>query len=1317
MSQLLARDFPPPRDWQAFERLTFDLFSRMWRTNDAELHGRQGQSQSGVDVYGTDRHEGGRFTGVQCKGRDASYGSALKESELRDEVAKALTFQPPLEVFVVVTTAPNDVAIQKIAREISRKHEGDGRFEVRVMGWDTLKQRITDYPELVQKHFTDLAPIDLVGAIERWRSEAGHGFDQVRSDIQQQTRRLLVGLQDAAVGGDALALRIGDYAKLTEGGSPRAALRMLRRILDEEGETASPLARFRLFGNMASAHFALGEDDEAMAQLRRSYEAYPDYPNAQASMAMLHVLEGNRDDGLALAKAALARDPGLERAAMVLIDAAPLTVPLAELEGQLSQDLLDKASVQLALSGRAHRVGDQQASLRHAEAALAVDPRSWRAQAAVAEALMQPLSGEEGVELTRALPEELRPALTRATDLLRKAWTSLAAQESSHLGRHVAYNFMSCLLIGGEEGEADEVLDQAIQQNPTYAPLRVRFAQRAAAEDDWQAADAALGEVDDDEATFEELAFRAHVKLRLKDVPGTRDMVGRMATLAQSDVRRQIVAAFEALADSLEGANLLEATNAKLADYPNSVLIRSVVFDFLPEEEPYRAQLVEEITTLAGGELSKRERLHAAETLYAAGQYGLAADLYAPLHGVDVDSTALSRHLRALHLAGRRAESRELYERLPSALRTSQRYLGLGINIYMEAGLLRRALDLVERSLQTRDDLHDRLVWVDLQLRQGRREPVATWLRQVPDDIAGSPRELINLAGFVDRHLEDDNKALALGYRALRAGYADPQVHLGFAFGLMLMGRNAERDIATPDRVEPGAGVILHDDATGERLLHVIETGEDPRPERGELAPADPFAQQLLGLAPGDTVEVARMGADPLTYRVAEIQSAYLFALHRTLREFTRLFPGHPAFGSMTLGDGDKEDQFEPVFAVARRRATWINNLKDRYQEGTLPLCLIAPIAGMSVFELWEAFRSGESGRFLVAQELDAEVQAGRASAEAGLTIVDPLAVYTWVRLGLAPVIEKVRDRLGIVQTSIDLLRALLDEREDHRGRTTGSLGWDGEHYHMVRLSPEAIEASIVTAREAVAFAENLHLVPAEAAEPLPQEIRDLLEGSAPAFLDTILASRQEGRAVLTDDLGLRVLAQSAGAQTTWTQPWLEVQVRQGTIGRAEYRATVEAMIEAKYDLTMFGHGEVLAALQEASWTMNDVLRRYVRAMVRPNVNPESLVRMLSVLVLDSRAVTASDVNRARFHVALVAAFEEDGRGAFAVELYKSLIVAVYQQVRARLGRALLPSRLRSTTYLNRPEDLAQELDNGAQGHAQSIMQELLRGGLRLKSP
>jgi hypothetical protein len=106
---------PPPKYCQQFEDLCLTIFQHVWRCPTAQQNGRQGQPQQGTDIWGTDD---GALVGVQCKGKDAGFGATLSKQELLDEVDKAKGFRPPLSHWILATTAPKDVRIEELAREI-----------------------------------------------------------------------------------------------------------------------------------------------------------------------------------------------------------------------------------------------------------------------------------------------------------------------------------------------------------------------------------------------------------------------------------------------------------------------------------------------------------------------------------------------------------------------------------------------------------------------------------------------------------------------------------------------------------------------------------------------------------------------------------------------------------------------------------------------------------------------------------------------------------------------------------------------------------------------------------------------------------------------------------------------------------------------------------------------------------------------------------------------------------------------------------------------------------------------------------------------
>ena len=66
-SQVLA-----PSDWEKFENLCADLFADEWEDPHVVRHGRRGQRQHGVDVFGQTKH----FRGWPSSLRSRAVGSA-----------------------------------------------------------------------------------------------------------------------------------------------------------------------------------------------------------------------------------------------------------------------------------------------------------------------------------------------------------------------------------------------------------------------------------------------------------------------------------------------------------------------------------------------------------------------------------------------------------------------------------------------------------------------------------------------------------------------------------------------------------------------------------------------------------------------------------------------------------------------------------------------------------------------------------------------------------------------------------------------------------------------------------------------------------------------------------------------------------------------------------------------------------------------------------------------------------------------------------------------------------------------------------------
>jgi hypothetical protein len=172
----VTSQYAPPQSWEEFESLCADIYARIWDDAQTQKHGRQGQPQGGVDVYGRPAER--TYTGIQCKKREIWPPIDLTTAEIDEEVAKAKTWEPGLKHYIIATTASNDERVQAHARAITKAHKKKRLFSVEVVSWDEITRRLADYPDLLRK-YGYLPNLDLVETV-KLVVEQVHEATQVR---------------------------------------------------------------------------------------------------------------------------------------------------------------------------------------------------------------------------------------------------------------------------------------------------------------------------------------------------------------------------------------------------------------------------------------------------------------------------------------------------------------------------------------------------------------------------------------------------------------------------------------------------------------------------------------------------------------------------------------------------------------------------------------------------------------------------------------------------------------------------------------------------------------------------------------------------------------------------------------------------------------------------------------------------------------------------------------------------------------------------------------------------------------------------------
>ena len=145
---------PPPDTWQWFESICHLLWREIWSDPNAQMNGRRGQPQHGVDIFGRPIYQDS-YAGVQCKDKDTRLGSALTENEMENECQKATEFVPDISSFTIATSGPRDETLQRHARQLTEAETYP--FEVSVWSWDDIEQEILFRPAILSRFYTGIS--------------------------------------------------------------------------------------------------------------------------------------------------------------------------------------------------------------------------------------------------------------------------------------------------------------------------------------------------------------------------------------------------------------------------------------------------------------------------------------------------------------------------------------------------------------------------------------------------------------------------------------------------------------------------------------------------------------------------------------------------------------------------------------------------------------------------------------------------------------------------------------------------------------------------------------------------------------------------------------------------------------------------------------------------------------------------------------------------------------------------------------------------------------------------------------------------------
>lgn len=146
-------DLPKPKSWDEFEDITWEIYKRKWHDNYAQKHGRKGQAQNGIDIYGR-QNSSGKYIGVQCKRYE---DNKLNKKIIKAEIVKAEGFLSPLSEYIIATTASRDTKLQDLVRSLNEERESENKFPVYIVFWEDICNDLAapNNRDLLKKYYSE----------------------------------------------------------------------------------------------------------------------------------------------------------------------------------------------------------------------------------------------------------------------------------------------------------------------------------------------------------------------------------------------------------------------------------------------------------------------------------------------------------------------------------------------------------------------------------------------------------------------------------------------------------------------------------------------------------------------------------------------------------------------------------------------------------------------------------------------------------------------------------------------------------------------------------------------------------------------------------------------------------------------------------------------------------------------------------------------------------------------------------------------------------------------------------------------------------
>lgn len=1185
-----------------FEDFCLDFFQELWGDDDAQLIGKKGSGQNGVDICGQP-NGGTDWFGAQCKNKEQLTDKKLTEGEVNAEIKKAKGFNPKLKSYVIITTATRNAAIQELARTISETHRGEGLFDVKIYAWeDVVKKLIDKTPKTLIKWYPYAAmPSTLAPELSEVKKAQ---IEVSESDFSNSNHVNVIGDNNVITINadkdkdekDAVYNAQIDTAKLLlDTHNPEKALETLNKLKQTIWTQSGDIAKFRITTNIGFAYTQIGKPEEGARYFIEALQYNPTDEKALLNCATGFLLLNDSHSALEKIDEVLIKNPLSSRAISLKLEAAKDDVKLEDLISLIPSSLKDDGSVNEVVARLCmvrNRLVEAQSYLRQAISGSS-EPET---KARLAEVLLQQVLDDEVVVFGDHIGDVNRKRLEEAISLFDEIWSIVEATEMRKYRTNWVLNrSMAKRLLGDTSGSLSDI-ELVLKVNP--AGTEGVRAKAGFLFDTNKKQEAVEWLESNDEALSKEPSLNfmlAGILRELKQVDKSIDLLKKLiekpdGETKSHDAKRLLIQLYLDKKDYSEAQKILDL----IPDTDEFIVLNLIEKSRIQTAQNQKDEALgslQEAYSRINDETTHRQKLELANALYLNQQYQEASLLFEGLINGAEEDELTRKYLDSLYRASKYTEALDFAEKMRSEAGLTKFILQIETAIYDEIGDPNKSESLCREYLSLHPDDKDikiRLGVVLLRLQKNAEiKPILSSITDTEGVDIAQFSQLINLY----TEIGESEIALNLAYEFRRTFYSNPEAHLFYVNVFLNSEKHSEEHLDKREAVIDTYVELVNQQ--GQITPYLLEQRKNPDFRSGEITPANDIFTQIVGKKIGEKILINEHSGEELT--VKDVKSKYVFAFQESIQKFNTHFPKAQGLVGYTFDSSTPETTEESIQTMLKQvsaLADRIAPIEKAYRDGHITVGIFAELLKKSPIDIFYGIMSLPDTHVRAALGTKEEIESAVLhirSYEQPKLILDITAIITIHELGLAEKLIAGYGKVGITQSTIDLLNESLSEKKGMKLKGFSTISKNDSGFVREEITPEQVEKSIKFFEGILSWIKiSTDLVVAEKLSEKVFGSKKIEEVFGKSFADVISIVQKKDYILYSDDERLRSYCKGEyKLDGVWSQLVLSELVNKSLLSKEEYADAVIRLISLNFVHTSFNKDVLFRSGEQADWDVS----------------------------------------------------------------------------------------------------------------------------------